>query len=178
MAKVIVLNEYRDATALRAGFGPWERTFGERFGADTGLADLSNLTLSRLAEPGDESAALLYSLIIGFLGYGQSETFDSLDSEKQGYVLEVHLFISDQLRFEMMHRLGWLDLFAGHQFTLFEIVRDYERVKQVCQEQLPQLVKDHPGWSEYRLLVDRDRQVFIRRMLTDALAAFKAAYDL
>ena len=178
MVKVISLNDYRDATALRAGFGHWERKFGERFEARTGLAELSPLALSRLAEPGDESAALLYSLIIGFLGYAPSETFESLDSEIQSHVLEIYLFLSDQIRFEMMHRLGWLDRFEGNRFTLFEIVRNYERVKQACQDQLPQLAKDHPRWSEYRLLIDRDQQVFIRRMLTDALAAFKVAHDL
>jgi len=173
MAKIIPIDEYRDLHAVRAGFGLWRHFFNEDFNARTGLSELSPGTLGRLAEPGDDSTTALYSLIIGFLGLGQSETFESLDSHIQSYVLDIHLFMADQIRFEIMYRLGWLDQFIGNRFTLYEMVKQFERVKQACQEQPPQLARDHRGYNDYRLLIDRDKQVFIRRMLFSALEAFK-----
>jgi len=58
------------------------------------------------------------------------------------------------------------------------MVKQFERVKQACQERPPQLAKDHPAYDDYRVLIDRDKQVFIRRMLSSALEAFKAANKL
>jgi len=178
MAKIIPIDDYRDLHALRAGYNHWRYKFNEDFDVRTGLSELSPATLGRLAEPGDDSTTALYALIIGFLGYGQSETFESLDSQIQSYILDLHLFMADQIRFEMMYRLGWLDEFIGNQFSLFEMVKKFERVKRACRDHPPQLAKDHPDYGDYQLLIDRDKQVFIRRMLSSALEAFKAANNL
>lgn len=178
MAKIIPIDEYRDMQALHAGYSLWRHQFSEDFNAGTGLAELSPTTLGRLAEPGDDSTKVLCSLIIGFLGYGRSETFETLPSQYQSYVLDIYLFLADQIRFEMMYRLGWLRQFVGNQFSLFDMVRKFEHIKRACQQDPPQLAKDHPGYSEYRDLIDRDKQVFIRRMLASALQTFKAVNKL
>jgi hypothetical protein len=178
MAKIIPSDEYRDLHALRAGYSHWRNFFNDDFNARTGLSELCPATLGRLAEPGDDSTTALYSLIIGFLGLGQAETFESLDSQLQSYVLDIHLFMADQIRFEMMYRLGWLDQFIGNRFALFEMVKQFKHVKQACQKMPPQLAKDHPGFNDYRSLIDRDKQVFIRRMLSSAIEAFKSANNL
>jgi hypothetical protein len=178
MAKIIRLDEYRETAALRAGPDQWSQWLRNNVSARTGLGELSPATLLRLSEAGEGSAGALYALILRFLGYGPSTRFDTLDSKTQSDVLDIHLFMADQIRFEMMHRLGWLDRFSGTQFSLFEMVSRFPDVRQVCQVQPPQLAHDHPRWSEYRLLVDRDQQVFIRRMLTSALTVFKTRYHL
>ena len=178
MAKIIPIDSYREIQALRAGYSHWRLKFNESFDVHTGLSELRPATLCRLAEPGDESSAALYGLIIGFLGYGQSITFELLDSKIQSHVLDIHLFLADQIRFEIMFRLGWLDFFIGNQFSIFEMVRKYERIKKTCQEHPPQLSKEHPDYGDYRFLIDRDKQVFIRRMLSSALSAFKLANHL
>jgi hypothetical protein len=178
MAKVIPIDDYRNLQALRAGYSHWTRNFDEAFNARTNLSDLGPATLSYLAEPGDDSTAALYALIIGFLGYGLHKTFNSLDSQSQNYVLDIHLFLLDQIRFEMMFRLGWLDFYIGNRFPLFEMVMEYDRIKPVCQTHPPQLAKNHSDYNAYRPLTDRDKQVFIRRMLSLALQTFKKANRL
>ena len=176
MAKIIQLDEYRETAALRAGFDQWLKT--NVHATRTRLRELPPDILSRLAEVGDENANAFYSLIIGFLGYGPSEGLDTLDPQTQSHVLDIHLFMADQIRFEIMCRLRWLDGSAGNQFSLFEMVSRFVDVRQACQAHPPQLAKDHPQWVEYQHLVERDQQVFIRRMLTSALAAFKVRYNL
>jgi hypothetical protein len=178
MAKVIAIDDYRNLQALRAGYSQWRRKFDEEFNARTRLSELGPATLSCLAEPGDDSTAALHALIIGFLGYGLHDTFDSLDSRSQSYILDIHLLMVDQIRFEMMFRLGWLDYFIGNRFPLFEMVTEFERITLACKTHPPQLAKAHPGYKTYRHLIDSDKQVFIRRMLSLALETFKKANRL
>ena len=169
MAKVIALDDYRNSRAFRAGYRRWRRIFNEPFTPGT---------LSRLAEPGEDCTAALYALIIGFLGHRRNDAFESLDSRTQSNVLDIHLFILDQIRFEMMFRLGWLDDFIGNRYPLFDMVVEFPKIKIACQKQPPDLSKNHPDYEAYRLLIDRDKQVFIRRMLPVALETFKKANRL
>jgi hypothetical protein len=177
MAKVIPLDDYRNSQAFRAGYSQWRRKFNAPFSARTRLSDIGPATLSHLADAGEESTAALYALIIGFL-YGRHATFETLDSRRQGNVLDIHLFLLDQIRFEMMYRLGWLDDFIGNRFPLFEMVVEFQRIKLTCQKHPPKLAKSHPDFDAYCLLIDRDKQVFIRRMLPLAMEAFNKANGL
>jgi len=178
MAKIIPLADYKARSALQDGYCYWRTLFDEALNAETRLTDLSPKTLYCLADPCDESTTSLYALIIGFSGHGRSASFESLASSIQSSILDVYLFLSDQIRFEIMFRLGWLECFSGNQYTIFEMVTSYERVKTICMAQPPSLAKTHPDFEEYVTLFERDQQVFIRRMLTSALQAFKQVHRL
>lgn len=178
MAKVIALDGYRNSQAFLAGYSQWRRKFNEPLSAGTRLSTLGSATLSRLAEPGEDSTGVLYGLIIGFLGWGRHAAFDSLESHRQSKVLDIHLFILDQIRFEMMFRLGWLGEFIGNRFALFDMVVEFQRIRQACQKCPPQLAKGHPDYEAFSLLIDREKQVFIRRMMPLALEVFKKTNGL
>lgn len=173
MAEIIQLAGYKERAAIRAVARYWRSIFKEPFDAQTRLTDLRPKTLGYLAEPGDESTTVLYTLIIGLSGFSETTTFESLDSKMQSRILDIHLFLSDQIRFEMMFRLGWLDRFAGNQYPLYKMVTEFDRIKQVCQDQPPFLAETHQDYNVFSQLFERDQQVFIRRMLTSALEAFK-----
>ncbi len=177
MAKIIPLAEYKEQVKLRAVQRYWATLFEDSFNAQTRLSDLHPKTLCFLAEPGEESSSTLYSLIIGLSGFDETTTFKSLDSEMQRRILDIHLFISDQIRFEMMHRLGWLERFIGNRAPLFEMVTAFTRINQICQAQPPALAKDHGAYKAYTELFERDQQVFIRRMMVSALEEFKKTMD-
>jgi hypothetical protein len=78
----------------------------------------------------------------------------------------------------MMFRMGWLDYFVGNQYPLIQMVTGFERIQKVCQDQSPSLAKDHPDYSTFVGLFERDQQVFIRRMMLQALEAFKHIHKL
>ncbi len=178
MVEIIALEEYRQRSLVTAGFKRWRSRYDQSFHVRTGLRDLVPATLFRLSTPGGEAVTDLYSLIIGFLGHGSQVEFDDLDSEGQTRVLDIHLFLSDQIRFEMMQRLGWLERFAGNRFPLLEMVTDFERVKQSCLRRPPALARDHPGYLTYCPLYALDQQVFLRRLFPSALEAFRTEYNL
>ncbi|MGD8836337.1 MAG: hypothetical protein PVJ84_09115 [Desulfobacteraceae bacterium] len=178
MAKIIPLAEYKERVALRAVGRYWDSLFEEPFDAQTRLADLSPKTLFYLAEPGDESSSTLYALIIGLFGFDETTTFRSLNSKMQNHILDIHLFISDQIRFEMMYRLGWLERFVGNHASFFEMVTAFVRVYRKCRDQPPLLARDHADYKSYAKLIERDQQVFIRRMMISALDEFKKTHKL
>jgi len=172
MSKVVDLNTYRMETAEFRGFSPWKKRFGEEYDRRTKLADLSDTTLRFLATPGEESASAFYELIMGVLDLGPGTKFSYLDQKTQMEVVDIHLFLSDQTRFEMMRRLGWLDSFVPFDLPLMELVLNSERMKTESRETPPRLSPDHPGYDEYAQLTIRDRESFIRRLLPKALERF------
>jgi hypothetical protein len=170
-AEIVSLSAYRDEKALRAGFRLWQLCLKEEGDGSTRIMDLGPQVLLRLAEPGSD--VLFYSLIIGFTGHSEQVRFETLAQAKQMHVLDVHLFLSDQIRFEMMRRLGWVVRFVAAGQTLFELVREFERCRAQSLQNPPLLAQDHSEYEYYSSLIEQDKQVFIRRLFRDALEAFE-----
>lgn len=177
MAEIVKLADYRVQALIRDGFEIWHQKFDGPFDAHTCLKDLSAWTLYRLGEPGDESTEALYGLIIGFLGHGET-LFNDLEARIQSLVIDIHLFLADHIRFEMMARLGWLAVSVENQFSLFEMVSRWEHAKASALQNPPLLSKNHPEYPHYQGLIERDQQVFIRRLFPAAMEAFKKANGL
>lgn len=172
MGEIIQLGQYKTERGVRASFQPWCHFFNEEFGACTRLRDLSAATLCRLAQPGETATALIYDLILGLLGFSREDTFETLGKASQMQVIDIHLFLSDQIRFEMMHRLGWLaDLTAAHH-PIADMVTKFDAMKLLCRQHPPVLAPTHPQYDAYISSVARDQQVLIRRLLPSALEAF------
>jgi hypothetical protein len=174
VTKVIDLQAYRTKTAEHRGFQPWCKRFGESYGAETRLSDLSDRTLYFLARPGEETAMAFYELIMGILGLGQGPKFYYLPNAEQMMVVDIHLFLADQVRLEMMHRLGWLVSFCGEKYSLLDMVNGFEKLKAECHEKPPGLSRGQPDFEAYEPLTNGDKHAFVRRKLRQALEAFRA----
>ncbi|OEU63419.1 MAG: hypothetical protein BBJ57_06665 [Desulfobacterales bacterium PC51MH44] len=173
MTKIVNLLAYRTKAVEQRGFGPWNKRFGESYCKETRLSDISDRTLYLLALPGEDSSVAFYEMIMGVLDLGGALKFYYLDKEKQMMVMDIHFFLVDQVRFEMMRRLGWLDSFNSEQYSLLEMVQDFDKVKVHCKVRPPELTESHPDYGAYRKLTSMDRETFIRRMLPTAIETFK-----
>ncbi len=178
MAKIVNLHAYRTRALEKRAFGPWRRRFGEFYSQITRLADLSSKTLYFLAHPGEENAAALYEFIMGVLDFGAAAKFYYLEKRTQMKVMDIHLFLADQVRFEMMRRLGWIGSFPGTRYSLLEMVQLFERIQTLCKNNQPELAKSHPDFTAYSKLIRTDKEVFIRRMLPEALDTYKVQIEL
>jgi len=178
MAEIVDIRAYRNTVAEQKGFGPWRKRFGESYDQNTTLSDLSDTSLYFLATPGEEHALAFYELIMGILGTGEALKFYYLEKQEQMMVMDIHLFMADQVRFEMLRRLGWLDSFACENHALLEMVRNFDKVKIPCKSNPPKLAKSHPEYAAYKQLSRMDKDVFIRRMLPKSLEAFKKKHGL
>ena len=173
MTKVVNLHHYRTKVVEQRAFGPWQKRFGETYDAATRLMDLSDKTLYFLAQPGEESSLAYYEIIMGVLDFGPATKFNYMASEQQMHVVDIHLFLADQMRFEMMRRLGWLETMPSQNFTLISLVQTYEQMRNRFKDKPPGLAASHPGHEAYRKLTIREKEVFIRQMLREALEEFE-----
>ena len=173
MKKVVDLKAYRTKALERRAFGLWKKRFGESFDSSTRIVDLSDKTLFFLAQPGETSSAAYYDLIMGIMDLGAAPEFHHLGNRDQMMVVDIHLFLADQVRFDMMRRLAWIKDFEGEKYSLVEMVQDFDRVKTKCRGKPPELERSNPDYNAYMRLTIGDKEVFIRRMLQEALDAFR-----
>lgn len=173
MAKILNLDEYRVKTAEQRGFTPWRKRFQTVCTRRTTPADLDDQMLYALAVPGENSTAAYFELVMGVFNLGPAARFYDLEKTEQIKVTDVHLFLADQVRFELMRRLGWVAGFPCQKIPLLELVLQSGLLSRACRERPPDLSADHPAYADYRRMVVRDREVFVRRLLGDALTAFE-----
>ena len=173
MTKIVNIQAYRAKLLQQRAFGHWEKRFKESYNLKTRLSDLSDKTLYFLAQPGENSSIAYYELIMGILDFGPAVKFNYLPNREQMRVVDIHLFIADQVRFEVMRRLNWLAHLPCEKYNLVEMVQDFDKIKSVCKANPPELSESHPDNITYRQLAIGDKEVFIRRMLRDAIEAFK-----
>lgn len=172
MSKIVNLNEYRTHQAETRCFGAWKKRFGGDYVLGTRLADLSDRVVAYLATPGDNGNAAFYELILGTMGYEPGVGFYQLANEERLAVVDIHLFLADQVRFEMMRRIGWLRLPAVAQASLVDLIRNFEGHRLALRSTPPELVETHPQYATFKQLPGRDREVFIRQLLRGALEEF------
>ena len=173
MANIVNLRTYRTNALEQKAFGPWHKRFGERYSQKTRIVDLSDRTLYFLALPGEENAVAFYELIMGILDLGSAVKFYYLENKEQMMVMDIHLFLADQVRFEMLQRLNWLTSYPCSEPSLLEMVRDFDKVKAACMIKSPKLAESHSDFAAYSKLAEGDKEVFIRRMLPQALKIYK-----
>ncbi len=176
MTKVVDLQTYRTRALEQRSFGLWQKRFAETFDSKTRLEDLSDATLYFLAQPGELSSVAYYEVIMGILRLGAAAKFYYLNNSDQMRVVDIHLFLSDQVRFEMMRRLKWITGFEGVRFSILEMVEKFETVKKICRANPPMMSESNSKYAEYNELTAGDKEVFIRRMLQEALEAFKKTF--
>lgn len=176
MAQIIHIATYREQSALKAGFKQWCRCFKDDFMIGTRFGDLKPTILYRLSDSSEPCEVFYYPLILGFLGHDAKQAFERLDHRIQVQVVDIHLFLGDQVRFEMMRRMRWLARFGIGQYPIFDMVRRFDQIRELAQQDPPLLSETHSGYPEYKLLVPRDQQVFIRRLFPSTLEAFKREY--
>lgn len=177
MPKVVDLLDYRTKAAEQRAFGPWQKRFGEAYDANTRLSDLSDKTLFFLAQPGEDSSIAYYEMIMGVLDLGPATKFNYLPTEQQMQVVDIHLFLADHMRFELMRRLEWLAAHACQNNSIIALVQNHRQMRDNCRDNPPGLSPSHPGHTTYQKLIPREREVFIRQLLREALEKFEERID-
>jgi hypothetical protein len=173
MAQIIQLQGYRTRRIELKAFKYWHKFFAEKYGEKTSCTDISDKTLFRLASPGNESTLAFYALIMGILNLGCPEKFYYLSGSDQLRVLDIHLFLADNIRFELMGRLRWIEKLPFKGVPLIEIVQSFDKIKTQSRGRAPVLSKLYPDYNLYSSLDRLSKETFIRLLLPDAIAAFK-----
>jgi len=169
MASIVNLEQARRAKAARLGFRNWINRLGENCSLETRLGDISTKTLAMLAEGKDETSFYLFDLIMNLQILGSGFGFHDLGAKEKLAVMERSLFLLDRIRFEFMKRLEWLESYPGEEFSLVELVAQYEDVAPRLQAQTPKLRQEHPDFARYRAMNALQKETLIRELIPKAL---------
>jgi hypothetical protein len=169
MTRVIRLEEARLRMAAKRGYRNWTGRFKEAFGLETRLTGISIETLSHLAQGKDKGTFYLYDLIMNLREMGNGFEFNELSPKNKMAVIDLYLFLLDQIRFECMKRLGWLERYPAEDVTLVEMIVKYEELAPVLQARVPLLSRSHPGYEQYMKLNTFDREGFVRKLIPEVL---------
>lgn len=173
MAEVIRLDQARRQLYARRGFQGWIQRYGEAFDDSTCLLDLSESNLASLIEAGEQTSLAIHDLIMGVKNLGRGIQFQSLDNPQKMVVMDIAIFLLDQLRFECMRRLGWIEGYSFMTIPLIDLITDFSPSSLAANNQTPALSPSHPRYQEYLRQYDMDRAAFLRRLIPDAIETFK-----
>lgn len=173
MSKILNLEKEKRSLAAKRGFHSWLDRFAEPLDESIGLQDLSDSTLCTLIQPGSDSSMIIYEFIMGVKGLGKGPRFHFLENQHKMAIMDITLFLLDQLRFEAMRRLGWIDAYPTMTTPLVDMVVQFDSRFAADRHQTPSLSPTHPRYEEYRDTFEGDRASFIRRLIPEALQAFE-----
>jgi len=133
---------------------------------------LSATGLGLLIRGGEENLLPIYDLILGVLGMGSGARFYDLEGSEKMYVMDISIFLLDQLRFESMKRLGWVEDFPTRHISLLDLVEQFGEHFFSRRHETPFLSPSHSLYGEYEKTFEGDRSLFVRRLIPDALQAY------
>ena len=116
-------------------------------------------------------------MVLGVRGLGPGERYPDLEARTKLEALDVFLFLADQVRFEVMARLGWLDPGPVRGTSIMEMARDYHQLKAVAGRSPLKLTQDYPSYQQVERRMNLEPEAVVRSVIPQALAAFKAALD-
>ena len=172
MTEVIQLESFKRKQAAIRGFRSWSKRFGEKLDEHTRLADLSDKTLLFLISPGDQNIFALYELVMGVKNLGTASDFFNLDKSGKMEVIDISIYLLDQLRFECMRRLNWLERGAEQAVPILDLVDRYPLTKLEGPASIPPLNKSHSKYQTYEKLADLEKETFVRKQIPQAIEEF------
>ncbi|MBA4394499.1 MAG: hypothetical protein C0407_13180 [Desulfobacca sp.] len=175
MGKIISLEAQKNQKAAKRGFREWQRRFRSLplLDENTKWSDLPDEVILFLAEDDDEGRKIIHDLLMGTLGLGSGYEFESLPSEKLLPLLDVYFILIDQVRFECMRRLDWVqEIPLGNQ-PIIPLIRAYSQGSNPFLAEPPQLARQHPAYPVYSQLSEIEQRVFIRKIIPEAVQQFK-----
>lgn len=175
MSKVVFLEALRNQKAAKRGFREWCKKFKDLRPPDehTRWSDLPDSVILYLADEDMGGRQILYDLLMGALELGRGFEFESLPAEKLLPLLDAYFLLIDQVRFECLRRLGWIEEIPLGERPLIPLIRDYERGNYNTLTISPKLSPHHPSFPEYSRLPELDQRVFVRKSIPEAVRLFK-----
>jgi hypothetical protein len=172
MAGIVDINEGRRRLAAKKGFAPWSRRFGLSFDENTSVRRLDNPVIGYLVRGSEDSAMALYELIMAIKGLGPGPRFHYLDGRSKMCVTDITLLLLDLVRFEALYRLGWIDDYPLLKVSLVDIIGNFKGRFSSAANDSPVLSRSHPLYPEYLAEYEGGRNVFLRKLIPEAIKTF------
>ncbi|MCB2188781.1 MAG: hypothetical protein KQJ78_20370 [Deltaproteobacteria bacterium] len=172
MGTIVDLAAARQAKMAARAFARWESRVGHRPSAEAKLSDLPDRTLGVLAELKEPAVLALYDLVLGVRDWGRGEDLAFLAAQQKMEALDAYLFLADQVRFETMRRLGWVEGVAAEKHSLLDLATHPTDIQARDQPLPPRLLPAHHRYQELEPRLRLEPEAAIRSLIPEALAVF------
>lgn len=169
MAGVVDLGRARLEKKVKKAYRNWTAQFGDKFDVKTCFGDIPDIILAVLAGETGNSSFYFYDLIMNLENLGSGFGFNELEPDKKLVVLDRHLFLLDRSRYEYMKRLGWIVSYPGEDYTIVELIINFNDLAPDIQSKPPVLSSDHPAYGEYNSMNLFEKEQVIRKLIPEAL---------
>lgn len=173
MGKVVSLEQFKQERLFRGSFAHWPRRLDYTPRPGVRLRDLPDRVLAHLAELDNAATLALYDLVLGVRGLGPAERFSELPSRQRVEALDSFLFLADQVRFELMRRLGWVGELVVEGKTLLEMAGRGRSIPAGAEAAVPQLLPTCPRYQELAERLRYEPAAVVRSLIPEALVAFR-----
>lgn len=172
MGNLIKLSKVRLEKAAKRAFGQWPRRLTYAPQPGVRAADLPDAVLFTLAGLEDKATLALYDVVLGAHGLGPGERLSELDSAAKFQALDDFLFLADQMRFELMRRLGWVEDLPTQGYGILDLVLLPAETKAELRMKLPTLSPECPLSAEVAAARRDEPAVAVRSLIPQALEEF------
>ncbi|MCB2228981.1 MAG: hypothetical protein KQH53_20065 [Desulfarculaceae bacterium] len=171
--QVISLDEARQNREAKAAFGRWPQRVDHAPAHGERLADLPPAVLAVLAELGHQATLALYDVVLGVRGLGPGERYADLEARAKLEALDAFLYLVDQVRFELMARLGWLEPPGARGHSIIDMARDYRQIAAGAGQKPLKLLETYPDFEQVRRRLEMEPEAVVRSVIPQALSAFR-----
>ncbi|MEJ5365554.1 MAG: hypothetical protein WHS86_10655 [Desulfosoma sp.] len=172
MGEVIALDEKRRRLRARRAFHLWEKRFGRLFDENTSVHDLPDEVLAVLVQPGDVCTRLVQSLVVKVMTGEDAADLEGLSPPQKIRAIDLTLLMVDQIRFECMRRLGWVEPDPRTQWPIVDLLIRYVDGDAPGTQQTPGLLPSHPLYAQYEKAFAGDQAAFVRKLIPRAIEEF------
>lgn len=175
MGEVIDLQKSRLEKIARLAFRGWDKKFNEHFSHTTTIGDMGHEVIRFFALGSPQAMQILQAFVAKcrYTKEVQKSGYEQLDISAKREIIDVSLFILDQMRFEAMFRLGWITDFSARLIPLVELTLNFYEDYNWLQYETPKLHPDHGLYAEYLNVYEADKKSFVRKLIPHVLEVFQ-----
>ncbi|MCA1905082.1 MAG: hypothetical protein LDL11_00645 [Desulfarculus sp.] len=173
MGELVNLWDTRRRRAAAQAFGRWEQKVGYRPQAETRFSDLPDPVLALLAELGHEATLALYDVVLGVRGWGAGERFSYLEAKPKVEALDAFLFLADQVRFDLMRRLGWVRGVAAEAYPIVDLAMRPLEIQAEFSPLVPELTRAYGRYHDLERRLAVEPAAVVRSLIPEALLVFR-----
>lgn len=172
VGELIALDEKRRRLRARRAFHLWERRFGRIFDEKTSVRDLPDAVLAVLVQPGDVCTRLVQSLVVKVMTGEDAADLDGLAPPQKIRAIDLTLVMVDQIRFECMRRLGWVEPDPRAEWPIVDLLIRSLNEDAPGVGATPRILPSHPLYAEYEKTFIGDQAAFVRKLIPRAIEEF------
>lgn len=171
MGEIIDLREAKLRQIARFAFKGWGKKFKENFSHTTTISNLSQEVIKFFAFGTPQSMQIIQAFVAKCRYPREIQQYgcECLDTSAKREIIDISLFLLDQIRFEAMFRLGWIDHFQARVIPMVELAIDFYSKYEWLQYEVPSINSNHAYFSDYMDTYEADRNGFVRRLIPNML---------